>query len=180
VRYNKNNLPHLLSTIKFTTSSHLITILLTSRLTNTGLRLSTHSCQLMLSVKSVARCVQVADHVIRRYDQEDYNLNLHSHGNLKPCIAACVLSCHLSNGSGSDTQSTERFLHRSYSFYHPCTPSRANLLMREANHSHITSADVNNAWSYTSTPSISLHGVVLNELYFWTLSIVWCLKKIEE
>jgi hypothetical protein len=21
---------------------------------------------------------------------------------------------------------------------------------------------------------------VLNELYFWTLSIVWCLKKIEE
>jgi hypothetical protein len=22
--------------------------------------------------------------------------------------------------------------------------------------------------------------VVLNELYFWTLSIVWCLKKIEE
>jgi hypothetical protein len=21
---------------------------------------------------------------------------------------------------------------------------------------------------------------ILNELYFWTLSIVWCLKKIEE
>jgi hypothetical protein len=33
---------------------------------------------------------------------------------------------------------------------------------READHSHSSSAEDRNAWSYTSTPSIRLHGVVLN------------------
>jgi hypothetical protein len=32
----------------------------------------------------------------------------------------------------------------------------------EADHSPPSSADVKNAWSYTSTPSIRLHGVVLS------------------
>jgi hypothetical protein len=33
---------------------------------------------------------------------------------------------------------------------------------READHSHPFSAKVKNAWSYTSTPPIRLHGVVLS------------------
>jgi hypothetical protein len=33
---------------------------------------------------------------------------------------------------------------------------------REANHSHPSSAEVKNVWSYTSTPPIRLHCVVLN------------------
>jgi len=33
---------------------------------------------------------------------------------------------------------------------------------REANHSISSSAEVKNAWSYTSTPSTLLHGVVLS------------------
>jgi hypothetical protein len=33
---------------------------------------------------------------------------------------------------------------------------------READHSPPTSADVKNAWSYTSAPPIRLHGVVLS------------------
>jgi len=33
---------------------------------------------------------------------------------------------------------------------------------READHSPPSSAEVKNAWSYTSTPPICLHGVVLN------------------
>jgi hypothetical protein len=32
----------------------------------------------------------------------------------------------------------------------------------EADHSPPSSAEVKNAWSYTSTPPIRLHGVVLN------------------
>jgi hypothetical protein len=33
---------------------------------------------------------------------------------------------------------------------------------READHSHPSSAEVKNAWSYTPTPPIRLHGVVLS------------------
>jgi hypothetical protein len=33
---------------------------------------------------------------------------------------------------------------------------------READHSPPSSADVKNAWSYTSTPPVCLHGVVLS------------------
>jgi hypothetical protein len=33
---------------------------------------------------------------------------------------------------------------------------------READHSPPSSAEVKNAWSYTSTPPVSLHGVVLS------------------
>jgi hypothetical protein len=33
---------------------------------------------------------------------------------------------------------------------------------READHSHLSSAEAKNAWSYTSSPLIGLHGVVLN------------------
>jgi hypothetical protein len=33
---------------------------------------------------------------------------------------------------------------------------------READHSPLSSAEVKNAWSYTSTPPISLHGAVLS------------------
>jgi hypothetical protein len=33
---------------------------------------------------------------------------------------------------------------------------------READHSHPSSAEVKDAWSYTSTPSIRLNGVVLS------------------
>jgi hypothetical protein len=33
---------------------------------------------------------------------------------------------------------------------------------READHSHPSSAEVKNAWSYTSIPPIRLHGVVLS------------------
>jgi hypothetical protein len=33
---------------------------------------------------------------------------------------------------------------------------------READHSSPSSAEVNNAWSYTSTPPLRLHGVVLS------------------
>jgi hypothetical protein len=32
---------------------------------------------------------------------------------------------------------------------------------READHSPLSSAEVKNAWNYTSTPRIRLHGVVL-------------------
>jgi hypothetical protein len=35
-------------------------------------------------------------------------------------------------------------------------------LGREANHSPPSSAEVENAWSYTSTPPIRLHGVLLS------------------
>jgi hypothetical protein len=35
-------------------------------------------------------------------------------------------------------------------------------LEREADHSPPSSSEVKNAWSYTSTPSIRLHGVVLS------------------
>jgi hypothetical protein len=34
---------------------------------------------------------------------------------------------------------------------------------REANHSPPSSAEVKNAWSYTSTPAIRLHGMVLSK-----------------
>jgi hypothetical protein len=34
---------------------------------------------------------------------------------------------------------------------------------READHSPPSSAEVKNAWSYTSTPPIRLHGVVLSK-----------------
>jgi hypothetical protein len=33
---------------------------------------------------------------------------------------------------------------------------------REANHSPPSSADVKNTWSYTSSPLINLHGLVIN------------------
>jgi len=33
---------------------------------------------------------------------------------------------------------------------------------RESDHSPPSGAEVNNAWSYTSTPPIGLHGVVLS------------------
>jgi len=33
---------------------------------------------------------------------------------------------------------------------------------READHSTPSSADVENAWNYTSTPPVGLHGVVLS------------------
>jgi len=36
---------------------------------------------------------------------------------------------------------------------------------REANHSPPSSAETNNAWSYTSTPPIHLHGVVQGKHY---------------
>jgi hypothetical protein len=35
-------------------------------------------------------------------------------------------------------------------------------LGREADHSHPSSVGVKNAWSYTSTPAIRLHGMVLS------------------
>jgi hypothetical protein len=38
----------------------------------------------------------------------------------------------------------------------------AKRLECEADHSSLSGAEVKNAWSYTSTPPISLHGVVLN------------------
>jgi hypothetical protein len=34
---------------------------------------------------------------------------------------------------------------------------------READHSFLSSAEVKNAWSYTSAPPIRLHGVVLSQ-----------------
>jgi len=37
-----------------------------------------------------------------------------------------------------------------------------NRLGREADHSPGSGTEVKNAWSYTSTPPIFLHGVVLN------------------
>jgi hypothetical protein len=36
---------------------------------------------------------------------------------------------------------------------------------RETDHSVLSRAEVKNAWSYTSTPLISLHGVVLSDAY---------------
>jgi hypothetical protein len=41
----------------------------------------------------------------------------------------------------------------------------------EADHSPPSSAEVKNAWSYTSTPPISLHGVVLSNTSTYTLFI---------
>jgi hypothetical protein len=43
----------------------------------------------------------------------------------------------------------------------PLSP-RINWLGREADHSPPCSAEVKNAWSYTSTPPIRLHGVVFS------------------
>jgi hypothetical protein len=34
----------------------------------------------------------------------------------------------------------------------------------EADHSPLSSADIKNAWNYTSTPLIRLHGVVLSSI----------------
>jgi hypothetical protein len=49
-------------------------------------------------------------------------------------------------------------------------------LGREADQSPPSSAEVKNAWSYTSTPSIRLHGVVLRKTHqaavFWTRQLV--------
>jgi hypothetical protein len=39
---------------------------------------------------------------------------------------------------------------------------RAKQLRREAHHSLLSIAEVKNAWSYASTPTICLHGVVVN------------------
>jgi hypothetical protein len=55
---------------------------------------------------------------------------------------------------------------------------------READHSPPTSAKVQNAWSYTSTPSIRLHGVVLSEAqnpivageFYNIFRIAWVIK----
>jgi hypothetical protein len=47
---------------------------------------------------------------------------------------------------------------------------------READHSPPSSAEVKNTWSYTSTPPIRLHGVVLSstqgQLYFYIIIII--------
>jgi hypothetical protein len=47
-----------------------------------------------------------------------------------------------------------------------CVPGTLSLGIkrpgREADHSPLSSAEVKNAWSYTSTPSVHLHGVVLS------------------
>jgi hypothetical protein len=40
--------------------------------------------------------------------------------------------------------------------------SRVNRSGRETDHSPPSSAEVNNEWCYTSTPSVRLHGVELN------------------
>jgi len=39
-------------------------------------------------------------------------------------------------------------------------------LVREANHSSLSSVEVKNAWSYTSTTPIRLHGLLLSEKKF--------------
>jgi hypothetical protein len=44
--------------------------------------------------------------------------------------------------------------------YEGAVPLRVKRLQREAGHSPPSSAEVKNAWSYTSTPTIRLHGVV--------------------
>jgi hypothetical protein len=46
--------------------------------------------------------------------------------------------------------------------------------VREADHSPPSSAEVNNAWSYTSTPPIRLHGVVLIYISEWyNITSLW-------
>jgi hypothetical protein len=44
---------------------------------------------------------------------------------------------------------------------------------RKADHSHPSTADVTNTWSYTSTSSIRLHGVALSWITGITLSFAW-------
>jgi hypothetical protein len=46
--------------------------------------------------------------------------------------------------------------------YQGALSSGVKWLGREADHSPPPSTEVNNAWHYTSTPSIHLHGVVLS------------------
>jgi hypothetical protein len=45
---------------------------------------------------------------------------------------------------------------------------------READHSRPSSVEVKNAWSYTSTPAIRLHGVVLR----WSTGTTLCIKLL--
>jgi hypothetical protein len=46
---------------------------------------------------------------------------------------------------------------------HPySTNGRITVLYREADHSTSSSVEIKNAWSYTSTPPIRFHGVVVS------------------
>jgi hypothetical protein len=61
---------------------------------------------------------------------------------------------HVQNGSGAHPAS------------YPWVPGALSLgvkqLVREADHSPPSSAEVKNVWSYTSTPPVCLHGMVLS------------------
>jgi hypothetical protein len=54
------------------------------------------------------------------------------------------------------------FLSLLYKEYHGALSLRVKLPERKANHSPPSSAEVKKAWSYTSTPPIRLHGMVLS------------------
>jgi hypothetical protein len=62
---------------------------------------------------------------------------------------------HVQNSSGA-TQTPVQWLPGAFSL-------GVKWLGHEADHSPPSSAEVKNAWSYTSTPSICLHGVVLSK-----------------
>jgi hypothetical protein len=57
-------------------------------------------------------------------------------------------------------------------------PAEVKQSLLEAGHSPPSSAEVKNAWSYTSTPPVSLRSVVLSseeeQLYITFTFVIWC------
>jgi hypothetical protein len=86
----------------------------------------------------------------RTHISVDYGLNDRG-SRVRFPVGAWNFSLHnrVQNGSGTHLAS------------HP-VGTRGSFPGREADHSRPSSAEVKNAWSYTSTPPIRLHGVVLS------------------
>jgi hypothetical protein len=73
------------------------------------------------------------------------------------CLSVTYRKVCVGNGSGSSVSIMIRLLAGRPGFI-----SRQVRPGRETHHSSPSSADVKNIWRYTSTPSIRLHGLVLN------------------
>jgi hypothetical protein len=112
---------------------------------------------------------------IQKYNLANQNpLSPYSHSRLHTCISYSTLVSVISPTSGGQagqmkigTTSAELFMFSEFSRL-PIQWIRGALTLRikrpgcEADHSPQSSAEVKNAWSYTSTPPIRLHGAVLS------------------